>query len=69
MKRYLENLLCDAAPDNGPAQDALEAAILSGALRLTCADPAVDLVRCQVWLQRRKHQFQLQPKPKHHAAA
>lgn len=68
MKRYLENLLCDAAPGNGPAQNALEAAILSGALRLTCADRAADLVRCQVWLQRRKHQFQ-PPKPKCYAAA
>lgn len=57
MKRYLENLLCDAAPENAPAQHALETAILNGQLRLTCADRAVDLNRCQQWLQshRRLH--------------
>lgn len=53
MKTYLTHLLCDAAPEDGPAQQALLAAIMDQQLVLREDNFRHDLHRCQQWLKRR----------------
>lgn len=52
-RNYLLNLICDAAPDDGEAQRAIEAAVHNGRIRLTESRLA-DLARCKQWLERRR---------------